>query len=432
MKPGVVTSLLLLSITSSLAQVRNIKLDEQQGDAALREPSIAINPRNPLNIVATSAMDNVYSTKDGGITWQKNRVSSSLGVDGDATLVADGGGTFYFFHSPEPSKVNALTDAEKGDRIVLQRSNDGGITWDDGVSIGVNPKKEQRRPRVTIDSKGNFTLTWTQFDAYPSSNSNCQSTIMMSTSRNGSKWSEPMVVSQTTGNCLGKDSTNAGAMPAVTFDGKAFVAWSVNNKIYLDRSFDGNLWLSNDIGIMDHRGVAGLKIPGHTQGNGLPVFMTDRSKTGTRGYLFLVWADQRSGQDNTDVWFSRSTNYGDNWSTPLNIGIHLKNHQYMPAMTVDQTTGFIYVVFYDRGAYDDLQTDVVIAWSTDGGNTFKNATISESPFTPDTSVSLGDHINISAHKGVIVPVWARIDNGKTSIWTSVIKHADLEAASSKK
>lgn len=431
MKPGVVTFLLLLSITSSLAQVRNIKLDEQQGDAALREPSIAINPRNPLNIVS-AAMDNVYVTKDGGITWQKSRVSSSFGVDGDGTLVADGGGTFYFFHSSERSKVSALADGEKGDRIVLQRSNDGGLTWDDGLSIGLNAQKEQRRPRAVIDSKGNLTLTWTQFDSYPSNDLNCQSTVMMSASRNGSKWSDPVVVSQTPGNCSGKDSTNLGAMPAVTFDGKEFVAWAVNNKIYLDRSFDGNLWLSNDIGIMDHRGVAGFNIPGHTYANGLPVFMTDRSKTGTRGYLFLVWADQRAGKDNTNVWFSRSTNYGDNWSTPLNIGIHMKNHQYMPAMTIDQTTGFIYVAFYDRGAYDDLQTDVVLAWSTDGGNTFKNATISEAPFTPDTGVSLGDHIHISAHKGIIAPVWTRIDNGKASVWTSVIKHADLEALSSKK
>lgn len=419
-----------LCVTGSFAQFKNVTLDEQAESDDVRDPSIAINPKNPLNMVATSAANCVYVTKDGGISWQKQKVSSSFGLDGDVALIADGSGTFYFFHSSHPDAK--IIDAEKGDRIVVQRSSDGGITWDDGASIGLNNPKDQRRPRPTLDSKGNLTLTWTQFDSYQSNEPKCQSTIMMSTSRSGAKWSELVIVSQMPGNCHGNDSTAMGAMPAVTFDGKAFVAWAQGEKIYIDRSFDGTLWLSNDIPVLDLRGGWDLKIPGHSRSNGLPVLMTDRSKTGTRGYLFLVWADQQNGDDNTDVWFSRSTNYGDNWSSPMNLGIENKNHQYLPSMTVDQTTGYIYVVFYDRSVHEDLQTDVVLAWSTDGGNTFRNARISETPFTADANVSLGDQISISAHKGVIAPVWTRIDNGKTSIRTSVFKHADLEALSIKK
>jgi hypothetical protein len=413
-------------------QFKNIKLDEQSADDYMCEPSIAVNPKNPMNIVAASVLNNVYSTKDGGATWRKTEVTSSFGVYGDPSLIADGSGTFYFFHLSDPTGGKGGYDSEKLDRIVVQRSDDGGETWNDGAFVGLNHPKDQDKQWPAIDSKGNLTLTWTQFDTYGSKDSNCHSNILMSTSKNGSKWTEPIVLSQIPGNCVDNDSTAMGAMPATTFDGKMFVAWALNQKIFLDRSFDGNLWLSNDIQILDQTGGWDLKIPGHDRCNGLPVLMTDKSKSGYRGYLYLVWADQRSGKDNTDVWFSRSNNYGDNWSSPLNLSLKNDNHQYLPWMTIDQTTGYIYVMFYDRSNHDDLKTDVVLAWSTDGGSSFRNVTISEAPFEPSESGFFGDYTNISAHKGIIAPIWTRMDAGKTSVWTAVIKHSELEAVNNKK
>lgn len=430
----VISAITLLTLASQLAlgQFRNIKLDEQSDGDYMCEPSIFINPKNPLNIVAASVLNNIYVTKDGGLTWKKNDVTSSFGVYGDPALIADGSGTFYFFHLSDPTGGKGGYDTEKLDRIVVQRSDDGGETWTDGVSIGLNHPKDQDKQWPAVDSKGNLTLTWTQFDTYGSKDPACNSKILLSTSKNGSKWSEPLELSLAPGNCLDNDSTVMGAMPATTFDGKMFVAWSVNEKIFLDRSFDGNLWLSNDIPIQDQRGGWDLQIPGHDRCNGLPILMTDKSKSPYRGYLYLMWADQRNGTDNTDVWFSRSNNYGDNWSSPVNISLSKSNHQYLPWMTLDQTTGYIYAIYYDRARYDDLKTDVVLAWSTDGGNTFKNITISESPFEPTSAGFFGDYTNISAHKGVIAPIWTRMDAGKTSVWTSVIKHADLEASLDKK
>lgn len=432
MKSILFVFVLSLPMVAVFGQFKNIKLDEQSDNDYMCEPSIAINPRNPLNIVAASVLNNIYFTKDGGATWQKREVTSSFGVYGDPALIADGSGTFYFFHLSDPTQGKGGYDSEKLDRIVVQRSNDGGDTWDDGTSIGFNHPKDQDKQWPAIDSKGNLILTWTQFDSYGSKDAGCQSNIMLSTSKNGSKWSEPIVVSQLPGNCLDNDSTVMGAMPAVTYDGKAFVAWALNEKIYLDRSFDGNLWLSTDIQILDQKGGWDLKIPGHDRCNGLPVFMTDRSKSGLRGYLYMVWSDQRNGPNDTDVWFSRSTNYGDNWSSPTNVSIARKNHQYLPWMAIDQTTSNIYIMYYDRSEHDDLKTDVYLAWSTDGGNTFRNTKISETPFIPSEQTFFGDYTNLSAHKGIITPIWTRMDNGKTSVWTSVIKHADLEALSTKK
>ena len=89
-------------------------------------------------------------------------------------------------------------------------------------------------------------------------------------------------------------------------------------------------------------------------------------------------------------------------------------------LTIDQTTGYLYTLFYDRRNYSDSQTDVYLAVSKDGGITFENHKISESPFTPLSYVFFGDYINISAHQGVVRPIWTRYENGQLSVWTAII------------
>jgi len=101
-------------------------------------------------------------------------------------------------------------------------------------------------------------------------------------------------------------------------------------------------------------------------------------------------------------------------------------HQYLPWMAVDQATGYVYVVYYDRRNYDDNQTDVYLAYSSDGGANFKNVKISESPFVPREDRFFGDYNNISAHKGIIAPIWTRMDEGRTSVWTTIIRQEDLK------
>jgi hypothetical protein len=421
------TGLLLLSVVISFAQFTNIKLDEQKdNNDYVCEPSIAINPRNTNNIVAASVLNNVYYTIDGGKTWQKNKIESPYGVYGDPALITDQHGNFYYFHLSDPTGGKGDYSTEKLDRIVVQESDDGGLTWSAGESIGFNHPKDQDKAWPGIDPKGNLFVTWTQFDVYGNPDPNCHSNILLSQSRNGKKWSDPIQISQTPGNCVDDDNTAEGAVPAVSADGKVFVAWANQGKIFLDRSYDGTRWLTNDIAVAEQRGGWDIKIPGHDRANGMPVLMVDNSKSAFKGCIFLMWADQRNGENDTDVWFIRSNNYGDNWSSPMRVNNDkTKTHQYLPWMTVDQTTGYIYIVYYDRRNYDDLQTDVYLSYSTDSGMNFKNVKISETPFTPDDKSFFGDYTNIAAHKGIITPIWTRMDNGKTSVWTSVIKHEDL-------
>jgi hypothetical protein len=419
---------LILYAGQLLAQMKNIMLDEQgEGHPFICEPTIAINPRHPNNIVAGSVLDNVYYSKDTGKSWNKAKLSSPFGVYGDPAVIADEKGIFYYFHLSDPTGGGGGYETEKLDRIVVQSSEDGGQTWSPGESIGLNHPKDQDKQWVTTDTRGNLYASWTQFDKYGDSDPACHSNILFSMSKNGKKWSDPVVLSQTPGDCVDDDNTAEGAVPAVTFDGKAFVAWSNQGKIFLDRSFNGGaLWLNNDITVAEQTGGWDLKIPGHDRCNGMPVLMTDKSKSPYRGSLYIVWGDQRKGEDDTDIWFTRSHNFGDNWSSPMRVNDDgTGKHQYLPWMTVDQETGYLYILYYDRRNYDDMQTDVYLAYSVDGGASFKNVLISEKPFTPQDDRFFGDYNNISAHKGIIAPIWTRMDGGRTSVWTAIINHKDL-------
>ncbi len=418
-------SILITFSIPSFSQFKNIKLDEQTETNRVAEPSIAINHKDPNNIVAASILDNIYTTKDGGLTWKKIKVTSPSGVYGDPVLISTDKGTFYYFHLSDPTG-EGWSNEKSLDHIVCHESNDGGETWDQGSIIGSNPPKDQDKPWASMDDKGNLVVTWTQFDKYNDLDPNCQSKILMSTSSNGKKWSKPFQISQTPGNCLDDDDTAEGAVPAISVDGKMFVAWANQGKIFLDRSFDGKTWLSNDIVVTEQKGGWDMKVPGHDRCNGMPILMIDKSKSMHRGSLYLAFADQRNGEDNTDVWFMRSMNYGDNWTTPIKIGKDsLNRHQYLPWMTVDQTTGVIYIVYYNRSNYEDNQTDVYLAYSIDGGGSFKTVKISETPFIPTDTNFFGDYTNLYAHKGIITPIWARMDDGKTSVWTTIIKQDDL-------
>lgn len=426
-----VTFLLLLSLPQAWAQFKNSLLDPGSSSNCACEPSIAINLDNPKNIVAASAMNNVYFSSNGGLSWKKSTLTSPYGVWGDPAVISDFKGNFYYFHLSDPTGKNWKSD-EVLDRIVVQESNDGGETWSEGASIGLNSPKDQGKEWAAADRKGNLYVTWTQFDKYGGQDPGCQSAILMSRSSGGKKWSKPFQISQLVGDCKDDDNTPGGAVPVVSADGKqVFVAWAHEQKIFFDRSFDGGItWLTNDLNIADQPGGWSMRVPGINRCSGLPILICDNTKKGTMsGALYVVWADQRNGENDTDIWFMRSMNFGDNWTQPFKINDDgMGKHQFFPWMTIDPATGYIYIVYYDRRNYDNEQTDVYVAYSTDAGGSFRNVKISEKPFLPKSEIAFGDHINISANQGIIAAIWTRMDNGQTSTWTAVIKHEDLAQA----
>ena len=138
----------------------------------------------------------------------------------------------------------------------------------------------------------------------------------------------------------------------------------------------------------------------------MPITSCDLSNGINRGTIYINWSDQRNGTTNTDIWLVKSTDGGQTWSLPIKVNDDNSNkQQFFTWMTIDQTSGYLYFVFYDRRNYSNDSTDVYMAISMDGGNTFINRKISQSPFFPNEGVFFGDYTNITANNGVIRPIW---------------------------
>ncbi len=388
------------------------------------EPSICVNPANPKQIAAGAILDRYYWSEDGGLHWQTGQMQSSFGVFGDPVVLADWSGNFYFAHLSDPDKKGWSSPALL-DRIVVQKSTDGGKTYNDGSFTGLRHPKDQDKQWLVADPKtGRLLCSWTEFDRYGSKDLlNDHSRILFSQSADGgSTWSDAVAISQFEGDCIDSDGTTEGAVPAFGPNGECYVAWAWNEKIWFDRSLDGGkTWLEQDIIATDQPGGWDIAIPGLQRCNGMPVLVSDLSNGPHRGALYINWSDQRHGDQDTDIWLIKSTDGGQSWSNPLRVNNDRKGRQqFLCWPAIDQTTGYIYIVFYDRRHHSDQQTDVYLAVSRDGGASFENVKISQTPFDPNSFVFFGDYNHISAHAGVIRPIWTRLDKYRLSIWTAIL------------
>ncbi len=381
------------------------------------EPSIMMDPNNPDILVAGSVLDFYHTSNDGGLTWTTNSLSSPYGVWGDPVIDVDANGDFYFFHLSNTMGGHWI------DRIVCQKSTDNGHTWSNGTFTGLNGSKAQDKQWSVIDPVSqNIYLTWTEFDEYGSVNPLDKSRILFSKSVDkGNSWSVPVQINLVLGDCVDGDDTVEGAVPAVGPNGEIYVSWAGPNGIVFNRSFDeGNTWLSQEILVDSMPSGWDYDIPGISRANGLPITKCDLSGGPNEGTIYINWSDQRNGDTNTDIWMCKSMDGGDNWSNPIRVNNDTtQNHQFFTWMDIDQTNGNLFFVFYDRRNYSDKRTDVYMAISTDGGSSFMNRSISESPFIPTEGVFFGDYTNIVAHNNIARPIWTRYDPGVLSIWTDV-------------
>ncbi|MBK9737549.1 MAG: exo-alpha-sialidase [Saprospiraceae bacterium] len=403
--------------------IRSILIHGASQSTGPCEPSISINHLNTKQIIAASVLDNFYVSNDEGFTWTNQKLKSTFGVYGDPVVRVNKDGDFLYAHLAN-SKGRAYTSDEFLDRIVVQKSTDLGKNWSNGSFPGVDHKKDHDKHWLYVDnSSGTVLMSWTEFDKYGSTDTSSKSRILFSKSTDGgTTWSDAISISQFEGDCLDGDKTTEGAHPAVGKDGAYYVTWSFNDKIYLDISKDGGLtWMDQDMIVTSQPGGWSFDIPGIGRCNGMPVMDVDHSGGPNDGTIYISWSDLSSGQDDVDIWLIRSSDDGKSWSDKVRVNNDkTAKHQFFSWMDIDQTTGYIYVVFYDRRNYVDEQTDVYLGYSIDGGKHFENIKISDSPFTPHPDVFFGDYNDISAHDGIIRPIWTSQDNDKMRIYTAII------------
>lgn len=415
----ILLSALAILLICATAFSQNVLIGNQNNP---NEPSIMFNPKNPNMMVAAANINNLYYSSDMGATWTYQLMTSSHGVWGDPVIDVDTSGAFYFTHLSNPSTGNWI------DRIVCQKSIDNGATWNDGSFTGLNGTKAQDKQWSIIDkTNNNIYLTWTQFDDYGSSNPADVSTIMFSKSLDGgATWSPALKINDVDGDCIDEDNTVEGATPALGPNGEIYVSWVGPNGIVFKRSLDqGNTW-SSEISVTNVPGGWDYSIPGINRANGLPITKCDLSGGPNHGTIYVNWSDQRNGVDDTDIWLTQSSDGGDTWAAPSRVNDDpAGKQQFFTWMDIDQTNGNLWFIFYDRRAYTDNNTDVYLAQSDDGGNTFLNIKISESPFVPNPGVFFGDYTNIVVDNDLVRPIWTRLNNGNLSVWTDITPSGNL-------
>jgi hypothetical protein len=413
---------LILTLFGSLtshAQYTNVMISDVDNP---EETCIFVNPKNTKQIIAGANISSFYFSFNGGADWNRNPMVSTLGVWGDPCLIMDTSGYFYFFHLSYPSQPLFL------DRIVCQRSVNNGLSWSNGTGIGKNDPKQQDKEWACVNRQNNeIYVTWTQFDRYGSEDPADSSNIMFSRSQDqGLTWSGSKRINEVSGDCIDADGTVEGAVPTVGPNGEIYVSWAGPAGLVFDRSLDGGeTWLDLDIFVSDIPGGWDYSVPGIYRANGLPVTCCDVSTGPHRGTIYINWTDERSstglGQD-LDVWLAKSSDGGSTWSAPLRVNNDAPGkQQFFTWMCVDQVTGYLWFVFYDRRSYDDTNTDVYMAVSKDGGETFENFKVSETPFIPNAGVFFGDYSGISAHNNIVRPIWTRLDTTILTVWTAILE-----------
>jgi hypothetical protein len=422
----IISFIVLFAGTVAQAQFTNIEIDNSGGSGyEPNEPSLAFSLQKPENLVCGTNLSASYYSRDGGYNWTKVPISSEYGVWGDPCVISDAYGNFYYFHLSNPTENGSWID-----RIVCQKSTDEGQTWESISHVGLNGDKKHDNESAAVNLKTNtIYLTWTQMDAYQSTNPQDSSLIMFSYSDNmGESWSNPKRLSQNAGTCSGSYDMLRSASPCIGPEGQIYAAWTgldaeSTTSIIFDKSYDnGNSWLDKDILASDFPGGPHFDIPGIYPGVGTGWLNTacDTSGGQYNGTIYINWEDQRNGTNGSDVWLIKSEDEGENWTEPVKVNNDaVGSYQFFTRMAIDQENGSLYFIFYDRRNHNDNHTDVYLAESSDGGETFSNTIISESSFLPNEEIFFGDYNGITAHNGMIRPIWTRLHGGIISVHTAI-------------
>jgi len=397
------------------------------------EVSVAINPKNPDNVIGVSFAAGrpprpryasyYYASMDGGKTWKTIPVADPKNLtQGDDVVYFGNDGTVYHAHlSFEGIRVERPKRAESG--IILESSIDGGLTWADPVPAinhenSVTPFED--KPGIVVDNapqskyKGNVYVAWTRFDVYGSNDPNCHSHIYFTRSTDhGKSFAMPVSISDSVGDCRDSDNTVEGAVPAVAPNGDVYIVWTGPLGLVFKKSTNGGENFSKEKVISDMPGGWDFGVEGLDRANGMAVTGVDLSNGPNKGTLYVNWIDARNGDP--DVFLMSSKDGGETWSAPVRVNDDpVKNGkvQFFTWMSVDPVDGSVNLVFYDRRDTAGAMTKLIMARSVDGGKTFVNHKIDAPEFKCNESVFFGDYTGISAYGGRVIPMFMHFEEQK--------------------
>lgn len=398
------------------------------------ESSIAVNPNNP-NIVIASAVDYrdnssswVYVSTDGGKTWENKNLGKVNGwrSSNDPSVMFDKDGTGYLVHGGFPGGGSG----ENG--VYLNKSTDGGLTWSDHIAVIEHTLPDdplvhfEDKYYIEVDNsddspyRGDLYIPWKRVTEADSATQ----IVMAKSTDKGETWLEPVNVSNRLSGSS-EDTTFGQSFPLISTgpEGNVYAVWNhgVEHSVGFNKSTDGGLtWGEPEL--IHKYNIFGTTmeltqgwrhtLKGMVRAEAYPVIKTDYSDGPNKGNVYIVWAADKV----PNIYFSKSTDEGETWSSPKVVHSDTKNDQFWTWMGVDPTNGDIAVMYLDsRNDPDNILVECFVSYSSDGGETWIDRQISDEPSdirnNPfDGRVFAGDYSGLDFYDGVIFPSWVDMRN----------------------
>lgn len=266
-------------------------------------------------------------------------------------------------------------------------------------------------PATASDTVAKYThWIWTEFDKYKSTRSSDSSYIVYA--RGGSEeksWSNSRRLSKYQGDCSNSDGSLRADVPIVGLNGEVFVCWASPRGIAFQRSVDnGTTWL-NEEKILAPIVNGWEQIVDSVNIDSSPKMAIDRNGA-YKGRLYIIWADEKNGEKDKDVFLIHSDDKGDTWSDPAVI-TYRGNHkeQFEPSIDIEPGTGKIYITFFDKQNYMlDKLSDLYMGISSNGGLKFYFYRINQEPIVLDKYISSVKGLSFEPETQSMRLVWSQI------------------------
>ncbi len=384
------------------------------------EPTIAVDPTNPLNLfVASNVQGNPgnlgigvgYST-DGGATWTRHVIAD--GTDGFPTACCDPSSTWDRFGNLFFSYFNDAHTA-----AIVLRSTDGGKNFTLAGSIAADDQPTVTTGPGSTPGSGSVWVTFNQNGGIAVAGA-----LVTGLGNNGA-FGATQVVPGSSGNFGDIAIGPSGQVMAVWEDpsggiGPATLRYSVDADGLGPGSFSAPADVtSTNVGGFDPIPAQAARTTDAEAG-----LAWDRTGGPHNGRVYFVYTNAPAvGSANSDTFLRYSDNNGGTWTAPLKVNDDAtQNSQYFPRIALDQTTGNIAITFYDArndsgnggaGDTNHIPNDDVQFWGTvsvDGGLSVQpNVQISAGTSNAESVANpndFGDYSALAFESGVFHPAWA--------------------------
>jgi len=458
------------TVSSSAA---NVNTDCEAIPGPHNETTIAVNPTNPLNLLAGAndyqlrlsngggINETIYSRADasfdGGRTWRTAALQQTAYIaTGDPAIAFDAAGRAYYATLGFGFSQGRFCCLNPD--IIAATSTDGGAHWTaplrvaSGSGVFGSPGTFNDKEYVAAWGNGNAIVTWTVFnDGFKGATIN--SPIFASVTHDGgASWSAGVAISGSAAFCVGSQGGNACdrdqfSVPTVAADGSIYVAFE--NEANFTTGRDQYLVVKVDPAtgqrIAGPFQVAGL-IDGFTDYpinvSGSQTYHDSEFRSNSAGnitadltnaaHLAVVWSDMRNStlpaprdpfaaSTNSDVVVSQSFDGGAHWGTPTALAS--PGDQFQPWAAYD-TGGRLRIGFYDR-SYDAANHMYGYTLATETGSgtlTFSTSqlTTTLSDPTQGTRWFSGGVVNhASTFIGDYSGIAATPSGGMVALWTDL-------------